>query len=74
MPKYLSKRPSPAIVICVSVGAICIGLPVVSSTALPLLSANVPSGSRPKRPSLVSRGPALVLTVKYPSPASARDR
>ena len=33
-------------------------------TPLPLLSASVPSGIGPKRPSRVSRGPFLVLTVK----------
>ena len=31
---------------------------------LPLLSASVPSGIGPNRPSRVSRGPFLVLTVK----------
>src|ERR1700733_14809264 len=51
----------------------CTGLTAVSSNAPPLLSATVPSGIRPKRPSRVRRGPRGVLTVKYPLPVMARS-
>ena len=51
-------------VIRVSAGEIRIGLPVVSSNGFPALSATVPSGITPNRPSRVRRGPVLVSTVK----------
>ena len=72
-PFWLDTVPSPAMVIWVSVGASWIGCPLLSSTALPAVSAMVPLGSRPNRPSRVSRGPPGVLTVKYPLPVTARS-
>ena len=56
-----------------SAGDSRIGWPAVSSTALPDMSASVPSGIGPNRPLRVSRGPFDVATVKYPVLVNARS-